>query len=306
MRIRKRKVPLPLSLLSPIPITDAHLFSRSSVSLVQPTQDQTTHTSNVNSQPSDHLTTFDLRRSIDDGNSSNDQHHDCLGFKGVESVPKSNDAGNKSITALGAAAVACCINAPLPLSHHQEKMRWCDEDKAMPLKKRRGSLDSTETTNVVDATSKSLENNVEKPGVDEEEVKGNYDESNSNGVNGKKGSKRGKTIMEGSRCSRVNGRGWRCCQPTLVGYSLCEHHLGKGRLRNMSSVRGRTTSMPKNTALGTSSETLGNSEKMKKRAKIGVVKARSLSSLLGQTVDTSSSNDSSRIAAALEYAKEII
>ncbi|KAK1620359.1 hypothetical protein QYE76_025876 [Lolium multiflorum] len=36
-------------------------------------------------------------------------------------------------------------------------------------------------------------------------------------------------LLEGSRCSRVNGRGWRCSQPTLVGYSLCEHHLGKGR-----------------------------------------------------------------------------
>lgn len=46
--------------------------------------------------------------------------------------------------------------------------------------------------------------------------------------------------MEGSRCSRVNGRGWRCCQQTLVGYSLCEHHLGKGRLRSMTSVRSRS------------------------------------------------------------------
>jgi hypothetical protein len=39
-------------------------------------------------------------------------------------------------------------------------------------------------------------------------------------------------LLEGSRCSRVNGRGWRCSQPTLVGYSLCEHHLGKGRARS--------------------------------------------------------------------------
>ena len=44
-------------------------------------------------------------------------------------------------------------------------------------------------------------------------------------------------LLEGSRCSRVNGRGWRCSQPTLVGYSLCEHHLGKGR----QSRSGRTT-----------------------------------------------------------------
>ena len=44
-------------------------------------------------------------------------------------------------------------------------------------------------------------------------------------------------LLEGSRCSRVNGRGWRCSQPTLVGYSLCEHHLGKGR----QSRSGRST-----------------------------------------------------------------
>ncbi|KAL0291980.1 UNVERIFIED_CONTAM: hypothetical protein Sradi_7007100 [Sesamum radiatum] len=54
--------------------------------------------------------------------------------------------------------------------------------------------------------------------------------SSPSGGGGPKKSKRGNVIMEGSRCSRVNGRGWRCCQPTLVGYSLCEHHLGKGRL----------------------------------------------------------------------------
>uniref|UniRef100_A0A0E0L952 WRC domain-containing protein n=1 Tax=Oryza punctata TaxID=4537 RepID=A0A0E0L952_ORYPU len=41
-------------------------------------------------------------------------------------------------------------------------------------------------------------------------------------------------LMEGSRCSRVNGRGWRCSQPTLVGYALCEHHLGKGRMRSVA------------------------------------------------------------------------
>ncbi|XP_004964923.1 uncharacterized protein LOC101785370 [Setaria italica] len=50
-------------------------------------------------------------------------------------------------------------------------------------------------------------------------------------------------LLEGSRCSRVNGRGWRCSQPTLVGYSLCEHHLGKGRMRSAATAaaaaRGR-------------------------------------------------------------------
>ncbi|KAJ1698705.1 hypothetical protein LUZ63_007217 [Rhynchospora breviuscula] len=55
----------------------------------------------------------------------------------------------------------------------------------------------------------------------------------------KKKPKRGQAeavLMAGSRCSRINGRGWRCSQPTLVGYSLCEHHLGKGRSRGPNIV----------------------------------------------------------------------
>lgn len=45
-------------------------------------------------------------------------------------------------------------------------------------------------------------------------------------------------LMEGSRCSRKNGRGWRCSQPTLVGYALCQYHLGKGRMRSGSAATG--------------------------------------------------------------------
>lgn len=122
---------------------------------------------------------------------------------------------------------------------------------------------------------------------------------------------KGGAIMEGSRCSRVNGRGWRCCQQTLVGYSLCEHHLGKGRLRSISSVRSRsflgsssTTTAPANTGnnetkpfsssnlfqeSGTVVEDVDGEKPLmrtaatKKRMKLGMVKARSISSLLGQT-----------------------
>ncbi|XP_023547034.1 growth-regulating factor 9-like [Cucurbita pepo subsp. pepo] len=99
---------------------------------------------------------------------------------------------------------------------------------------------------------------------------------------------RGGALMEGSRCSRVNGRGWRCCQQTLVGYSLCEHHLGKGRLRSMNSVRSRSSpatvvekednKKPSPSPSPRPPLTLTS----KKRTKLGVVKARSISSLLGQ------------------------
>ncbi|PUZ77877.1 hypothetical protein GQ55_1G408100 [Panicum hallii var. hallii] len=43
-------------------------------------------------------------------------------------------------------------------------------------------------------------------------------------------------LLEGSRCSRKNGRGWRCSQPTMVGYALCQYHLGKGRMRSAAAA----------------------------------------------------------------------
>ncbi|KAK8542127.1 hypothetical protein V6N13_137304 [Hibiscus sabdariffa] len=106
---------------------------------------------------------------------------------------------------------------------------------------------------------------------------------NDDDKSGKKFRGRNGALVEGSRCSRVNGRGWRCCQQTLVGYSLCEHHLGKGRLRSITSVKSR-------------SNIDGNAEKkedpqppLSKQAsdqkplmKLGSVKARSISSLMGQ------------------------
>lgn len=42
-----------------------------------------------------------------------------------------------------------------------------------------------------------------------------------------------------SRCSRVNGKGWRCSQETREGYALCDHHLGRQeRLRRTGSQLG--------------------------------------------------------------------
>ncbi|WVZ82036.1 hypothetical protein U9M48_029348 [Paspalum notatum var. saurae] len=71
--------------------------------------------------------------------------------------------------------------------------------------------------------------------VDDEARKG----AGSNGASSNKKRRGGAApavLLEGSRCSRVNGRGWRCSQPTLVGYSLCEHHLGKGRMRSAAAA----------------------------------------------------------------------
>lgn len=124
-------------------------------------------------------------------------------------------------------------------------------EKLVTLRKRRGSI--------------SLEDYEEE---EEEEASGG-----GGGSKGKKKAKKsGGALEEGSRCSRVNGRGWRCCQQTLVGYSLCEHHLGKGRVRSMNKSGG-----------GRGEKKAVVVEVKKKRVKLGMVKARSISSLLGQT-----------------------
>ncbi|XP_078444811.1 uncharacterized protein LOC144713941 isoform X2 [Wolffia australiana] len=102
------------------------------------------------------------------------------------------------------------------------------------------------------------------------------------GPSGEKGKKRRSpaVLMEGSRCSRVNGRGWRCCQQTLVGYSLCEHHLGKGRIRSVNSVRCKKEPVKEEDSDPVKN---GNKKKTTKKKKIGMVKARSISSLLHQS-----------------------
>lgn len=129
--------------------------------------------------------------------------------------------------------------------------------KLVPLKKRKGIFERSPNEEATAAKMKSKTNKKYGDVVA-------FDSCCSGGA---KKSKRGNVIMEGSRCSRVNGRGWRCCQPTLVGYSLCEHHLGKGRLRLRRPQPNEGNPQPLIT---------------KKRSKVGVVKARSMSSLLSQ------------------------
>ncbi|XP_019186275.1 PREDICTED: uncharacterized protein LOC109180992 isoform X2 [Ipomoea nil] len=190
------------------------------------------------------------------------------------------------------------------------------DEREVPLKKRRGSgfekfvVMGKETTKPPKMKSKTNKKCVQESGG------GGGGDSNSR-YDAVKKTKRGSEIVEGSRCSRVNGRGWRCCQQTLVGYSLCEHHLGKGRLRSVNAVKNRqvgestNTKTTKSRNAEESEETSWDSSKekplslllenisededddnerkkpsssgKKKRVKLGMVKARSMSSLLGQT-----------------------
>lgn len=202
--------------------------------------------------------------------------------------------------------------------------RWCEGEKAFPLKKRRGM--SFENAKIENNNNDSNDNDSKKKmksrqsrmkakmnkkycyDSNEGEEDDNKEEETKpdvNGGGGKNKKVRGGALMEGSRCSRVNGRGWRCCQPTLVGYSLCEHHLGKGRLRSMTSVRSRSApknnnnnNNPQEQHMPTNCDGNGKDNGIdieeekkvnpvvvttKKRMKLGMVKARSMSSLLGQT-----------------------
>nr|XP_034907887.1 uncharacterized protein LOC118043886 [Populus alba] len=135
---------------------------------------------------------------------------------------------------------------------HQGVGRWGEGDRAFPLKKRRGSFERRSNEETIMDTRKKMktkmktkmENKCLQQNGDSEED----DKETKEGASSKVKTKvRGGALLEGSRCSRVNGKGWRCCQQTLVGYSLCEHHLGKGRLRSMNSVRSRSiaTTVPK-------------------------------------------------------------
>ncbi|CAA2979322.1 Hypothetical predicted protein [Olea europaea subsp. europaea] len=174
--------------------------------------------------------------------------------------------------------------------------RWREDDKIVPLKKRKGTLNRCASNETL--TKARMKSKTNKKCLQEKaDHDGNYCPNK----------KRANVILEGSRCSRVNGRGWRCCQPTLVGYALCEHHLGKGRLRSMTSVRKSSKSAPMEVPSSTETtrsmssilcaldvedskgleETENDDEKKrveftKKRTKVGMVKARSISSLLGQ------------------------
>lgn len=241
--------------------------------------------------------------------------------EGLRDGEKSNDTRKGSI--FGAETGSGVV----PFSSSSDQVgRWCEGEKAFPLKKRRGSFErgggvvpmnqetimekekKMKTKMKTKMNKKCVQENDDEEHGSERETKQGFDSSTTTttaAASSAKKRSRGGALMEGSRCSRVNGRGWRCCQQTLVGYSLCEHHLGKGRLRSMSSVRSRAiarnqtqelfnplSQLPQKNQeqehpLQEDRADVADDEKpftggAKKRVKIGMVKARSLSSLLGQ------------------------
>ncbi|XP_015581804.1 uncharacterized protein LOC8267082 isoform X1 [Ricinus communis] len=346
MRIRKRQVPFPLASLSPIPLSDLQLHQSP---VVQLQLHRNPHRNPF--QEDDTAAYFDPPSSrqphqpigdefFSDATVAHPEATDCPVWlqkdeRAAVEGEKSNDTRKGNF--LGAETESIVI-LQQPNSPQQAVGRWYEEEKAFPLKKRRGNIErsssheemSTKKDNKKMKTKmnkRCLQSNVshdQEIGEDNKETKeGVVDGGSSTGstaTNVKKRA-RGGALMEGSRCSRVNGRGWRCCQQTLVGYSLCEHHLGKGRLRSMTNVRNRSmasaTAAPKKAAMPSqplSSTTFSSSDDKdsqkhtspadnnkndvvedhegreekkpltvsKRKKKLGIVKARSISSLLEQ------------------------
>ncbi|QCD97524.1 uncharacterized protein LOC114164867 isoform X2 [Vigna unguiculata] len=341
MRIRKRPVLFPSS-VSPLPLSDPHLISRSPV-VVQLSEAASTAAKHSSSavlhrhaaswsldrcQPSDQSLPSIGRPSNgwDDpsgiGESGAHRQHnkqdpleEVVVVGREEPGEDSGEKGNHTRKGrnLGLETLAG-VASPLSPSFTPQD-RWYEEEKAIPLKKRRGAFEENNSAathskktkaKMKTKMNKKCSSRNEDSTEEEDEEERKVDDVN---VSVSKKRVRGSALMEGSRCSRVNGRGWRCCQQTLVGYSLCEHHLGKGRLRSMTSVRSRSiaSTAPKKVHIHHhhSSSSSSSLEKQnlsvaepfveeeeeeekpeiitKKRMKLGVVKARSISSLLGQT-----------------------
>ncbi|XWS66460.1 hypothetical protein CRYUN_Cryun05aG0201300 [Craigia yunnanensis] len=357
MRIRKRQVPLPFSSISPVPLSSDPNFNRYPMVQLPLQQQPPLPTLCFDPQPSDHPNHPIGQQLPTQGRDSSafpvtttthgqqlKKKEDYLVLKrggggGEEEGEKSNYTRKKSV--LGAELGTGSLSQSS--SSHQAVGSWGEGEKAFPLKKRRGSFErrgnDDDTIMEKDNYKKVMINTnkmktkmnkkfVQQQNDNEQEEKEMIKDSasctvdNNNNPSSAKKRGRGSAPMEGSRCSRVNGRGWRCCQQTLVGYSLCEHHLGKGRLRSMTSVRSRSLASSNNAAkkeeqpnnddhdqplsnysspsqqakqtkreLSGESDENGNNQEVedqkplmmtKKRVKLGMVKARSISSLLGQ------------------------
>ncbi|KAG6770244.1 hypothetical protein POTOM_025920 [Populus tomentosa] len=342
MRIRKRQVPLPLSSLSPVPLSDPQ-FSQSPVVQLQlhsnPLQNlpQEPHTlacfdSHPPDQPNQPIGGGSGGLDCSDAAVAQQEKKVTVNFMCVVVDLLDLVISFRKGSLMGAEIET--MNLTPSSSSRQGVGMWGEGEKAFPLKKRRGSFErrsnDDEVVMVKDKKMKIKMNKicVQQKGNNKEEEEDDDDDDEEEeeskeiikeGADGTtintsaRKKARGGALMEGSRCSRVNGRGWRCCQQTLVGYSLCEHHLGKGRLRSMSSVRSRSmarTAPKKAESKPLSSSSLSLEEKetkrvssdhtrldgdpnedgdhkkplmiAKKKVKLGMVKARSISSLLGQ------------------------
>ncbi|PPE01417.1 hypothetical protein GOBAR_DD01560 [Gossypium barbadense] len=261
MRIRKRQAQLPFSSISPPPLSSDPNFNRSPVVQHPPLRQPP--------PPADHPN-HPIRRQKPTQGRDSSAFPETTTSHGGEELKKKEDY------------LVLKQEGEEERGENGEKSNYTasgvKERRHFQLKKRRGSFER-----IMQKKDDIINDH-------------NYNSGKKKGRNG--------ALMEGSRCSRVNGRGWRCCQQTLVGYSLCEHHLGKGRLRCITSVRSRSLGSNNNNIAGKKEEQppLSKQEEkplmtttIKKRVKLGMVKARSISSLLGQNDNVIAVTDDNNI-----------
>ncbi|XVF07391.1 hypothetical protein REPUB_Repub06bG0134900 [Reevesia pubescens] len=136
--------------------------------------------------------------------------------------------------------------------------RWCEEERAIPLKKRRVVMVSYETNQ-----SKEMKKKKKKRDALEETRKREMGESEGNDID--------------ERCNRGNGKGWRCNKMRVKGHSLCKHHLERQRMRNI--MRNQREGEDSFAVSGRPNQLI---KENKRRAR--VVKARSMTNLLRDTV----------------------
>ncbi|KAJ6864553.1 hypothetical protein NC651_035184 [Populus alba x Populus x berolinensis] len=251
MRIRNRKVPLPLSSLSPIPLSDPQ-FSRSPV--VQLQLHNSPHQSLLQEPQKDeyfdpHLPSDRLNQPI--GGGSKEGH----GIKGEELREKSND------TRVG---------------------RWGEGEKAFSLKKRRGSFERRSNEETIMDRNKKMKTKM-KTKMNQKCVQQNGDnekdekETKKGAGSNIKAKPRGGVLLEGSRCSRVNGRGW-----SIIPKKDASEEVSSHSLSSQKKEETKRAYLDDKVSVAYDEDDKEKPLVMSKRKmKLGVVKARSMSSLLG-------------------------
>ncbi|KAK9921660.1 hypothetical protein M0R45_030162 [Rubus argutus] len=290
MRIRKRQVPLPLSSLSPVPLPDPHLLNLnhcSSSPMVQrqlqthddpkpsnpPPRNPSHHVGPLHPQPSDHPNPrppppigaagngcdfsgeqerknyFPEKLKGEDDDGSRDQ-----GEK------KSNDTRNGSL--FGAETVSG-FPSESSSSSHRVLGRWFEGEKAFPFKKRRGSFG--------EATRMDKEKKLTKTKMDK---KCDNQQSDDKKQEDKEITKEGLDHNVGSGSIETKAK------QSLTSSSLGSTEEEERKPDMLLDVNHHGEDQRHENDHGEEKKPLVVT---KKRMKLGIVKARSMSSLLGQT-----------------------
>ncbi len=124
---------------------------------------------------------------------------------------------------MNVAVACCCVRG----CNNVASVRWFDGEKAFPPKKRRSTFERRANEDAIMEKDKKMKTkmktkmNKKCAQLNDNEEDG--EKETKEGVESTKKRARGGALMEGSRCSCVNGRGWRpgVANRTLWGSILC-------------------------------------------------------------------------------------